>query len=543
MGHGWLSFGEPFIATSVLCHAPFRGGVVVLPCYLAAVARVIVSIAVLDQAAAVGAAATAAEALSRGADLIEWRLDGLSPGSCGDDVLQTLLEVGPCVVTFRSVEEGGLFEGGDEDLAGWMHAAAGQKTLPRWIDVEHVRWTRSQLVRDAAAQAREAGARLLCSTHDFAGRPDDLLRRVADMSSGPFDAVKVVWRARSLRDVVDCRDLLAHAAMPMIALCMGEAGLATRVLAGAWGGMATFAAASDAAATAPGQPTLEALLNRYRFRSLGPQTRLFGLVGDPLGESPGFAMHNAAFAAAGVDAVYLPLPIAAGWESFKGTMATLLEAPDLRMGGVSITLPHKLDALRFARERGGDVSAIAEATGAVNTLTVSDGLHADNTDVAGIVGPLIAAGAQLNGAAAAVIGAGGVARAAAAGLLSQGASVDVWNRSPDRAASLVGDLQAGGAIAVGRTPRRYDVAVQCTPVGMAHGEHPDASPLGGLGLAAEDLLGSDSVLLETIYDPEQTPLVADARAIGATVVTGRQMWLAQAAAQQLAWTGVRPEGW
>ncbi|MDP7029417.1 MAG: type I 3-dehydroquinate dehydratase [Phycisphaerales bacterium] len=504
-------------------------------------ARVIAPVALLDEAAVAHGLALAARAFEHGADLVEWRLDALPSTQACD--LSTLFAAGPCVATCRSEGEGGLFDGSDEDVAAWLDAVASQTPLPSWVDVEYQRWSRSPAVRASAARVREAGPRLLCSMHDFTGRPSDLLRRVSDMSGGPFDAVKVVWRARSLRDIADCRSLLKHATIPMIALCMGEAGLPTRVLAGAWGGMATFAAASSEDATAPGQPTLDALLHQYRFRSLGPDTRLFGLVGDPLGRSPGFELHNAAFAAGGVDAVYLPLPVAAGWESFKATMATLLEDPHLNLGGVSVTLPHKLDAFRFAEEQGAVVSEAAAMCGAVNTLTVGDRLYADNTDVTGVIEPLRDAGATLSGGVAGVIGAGGVARAAAAGLLSEGAAVEVWNRSPDRAEGLVAALRDAGPISVGRSGRRYDVVVQCTPVGMAHGDHPGATPLAALGLDAADILDDHSVLLETIYDPEATPLAQAGRACGASVVTGRQMWLAQAAAQQAAWTGRRPEGW
>ncbi|MDP6478750.1 MAG: type I 3-dehydroquinate dehydratase, partial [Phycisphaerales bacterium] len=229
-----------------------------------------VPIAVRDPADLGKAIGAANHAAGSGGDLIEWRLDLVV--DAGPSLLATVVrdtDVGS-ILTLRSVEEGGGFGGTDEDLAEWIDQIAALDTPPIWVDVEYARWSRSEAVRSAAASLGQA--KLLLSFHDFTGRPADLLRITRDMQEAECDAVKLVWRARSVRDAVECRDLLADRSKPMIALCMGPHGVMSRIMAGAWGGLMTFAAADDSSATAPGQPILEQLQSWYRFRCLDADT-------------------------------------------------------------------------------------------------------------------------------------------------------------------------------------------------------------------------------------------------------------------------------
>jgi len=490
----------------------------------------------------------AAAAVQAGADLIEWRVDGLIEASPGWAAVETLVRDCPsaCILTARCTEEGGQYAGTDADLAAWLSETGKGSLRPAWIDVEFVRLARSGDIRDAVAAIRQQGGRVLASFHDFTGQPSDLARRALAMQQSDVDAVKLVWRARSLRDCVDCAELLAQRTKPMVALCMGPFGVLSRVMTGVWGGLMSFASLDAASGTAPGQVTIADMVKQYRFRSLGPGTGVYGLIGDPLGDSPGFSKHNAAFEAAEVDAVYLPLPVAAGWESLKGTLATLIESRKVSMRGASVTLPHKHDLVRFARDRGGEMSELATQCGAANTMTIDaqGRLRIDNTDVAGILEPLRdrwrAREDQLEDATAVVLGAGGVARAAVVALLAAGCRVAVVNRTPDRAAQLARDVAGCGVVDLKPPGDRVDIVVQATSVGMAHGEHADESAMTAVGCDAAVLLDGHSVFFETIYDPVETPAATEARARGADIVTGGDMWRAQAAAQQLAWTGGTP---
>ncbi|MFU8829629.1 MAG: hypothetical protein ACNA8P_09375 [Phycisphaerales bacterium] len=172
-------------------------------------------------------------------------------------------------------------------------------------------------------------------------------------------------------------------------------------------------------ATAPGLPTISELRGRYRFDSIGPGTKVYAVIGDPVAHSISPDVHNAAFEAAGHDGVYLPLRIDAGWESFKATLLSLLEYQPLDFTGASVTIPHKENLVRLAREQieAGErwrISPIALAAGAANTLTVdADGsVGIDNTDALAVESLLREAmDGDLAGRSVVLLGAGGVAMA------------------------------------------------------------------------------------------------------------------------------------
>ncbi len=508
-----------------------------------------------------------------GADLVEWRVDPLAAeldtGAAAGAVGRLLRDAPrPSILTCRDADEGGAAEVDDEDRAALLEAVAdrGPPAAPRYVDVELAAWRRSPRLRaaacrvlgrpvpdaaDVAGPARDESVddapRLILSSHGFAGRPRDLAGQVVEMAGIPAcDVIKVAWTAGSVRDVAEVAELLADRPKPMIALAMGPFGLASRVLAGRLGGLLTFAVLGERTATAPGQPSLAAMRDLYRVRSIGPATRLYGVIGMPVEHSRSPHLHNAGFAAAGVDATYLPLPVAEGWESLKATLAVLIDAPRLSFAGASVTIPHKESVLRFVRERGGAVGAMAELAGAANTLTVAaDGtLHAGNTDAPAVLDALGGA-AAVRGRRFAILGAGGAARAAAAGLGAAGATVVVFGRTPERVEALCRDLHGrdrpggeGGTLHVvaGRPDALdcgcFDGFVQATPVGMAGGPDPDGDPL-----PPSVALGPEHMLLETVYAPLETPLVRRARAAGTTVVTGDAMFERQAARQFERWTG------
>ncbi len=515
----------------------------------------------------------AALAKSAGADLVEFRIDEMFSGS-GDEaeeraILRLVAESPlPCIVTCRPTWEGGQYDGDDAAriaLLERLGTAFGQgEHPPRFIDIELATFERSANLRqkvklavDHPEQVRDLKTSLILSAHDFAGRPADLSRRILKMRAEPAAAVhKIAYRARSLRDNLELFDLLAARDRPTIALGMGEFGLMSRILAPKFGGFLTFASLRDSAVTAPGQPRIAELIDLYRFRSIGPATRVYGIVGWPVGHSLSPQVHNAGFAAGGIDAVYLPLPIASGdggsdasYESLKATVGELIDHPRLDLRGCSVTIPHKQGVLRLARESGWEVEPLAAAIGAANTLTIERGaggkpsrVRVSNTDAPAARDSLAAAMGDLQGKRVAIVGAGGVARAVAAGLAEAGASVVVASRRTERAATLVAEVgRAGGA--VGRLEvseladlpaRRCEAVVNCTPVGMAGGSASAETPI------PVGSLENWSFVMDTVYSPLETPLLRAARAAGCATVDGLGMFVRQAEAQFLGWTGRGP---
>ncbi|MCH7791522.1 MAG: type I 3-dehydroquinate dehydratase, partial [Planctomycetes bacterium] len=341
-----------------------------------------VSIMVDDDEAALR---DADEAKRAGADLVEWRVDEVFHGEGDDHGTQRVERLVarsplPCIVTCRPTWEGGSYDGDDAARVALFERLGTSDNPPRYIDVELAAYTRSENLRrkvnlavDHPEQRRDVHTSLILSIHDFDGRPADLSRRLLTMRDELAARVtKVAFRARSLRDNLELFDLPAQQGRPTIALGMGEFGTLSRVLAPKFGGFLTFASLRPAEATAPGQPTVDELLNLYRFREIGPGTRVYGVMGHPLGHSLSPRVHNAGFAQRGIDAVYLPMPIVGApdpetsYASFKATLGELVDHTGLDFEGASVTLPHKHNLVRFARERGWTIDATAEAIGAGN---------------------------------------------------------------------------------------------------------------------------------------------------------------------------------
>ena len=531
----------------------------------------------------------AQNAQSAGADIVEFRIDEFfDPALAEADPDRQEREIArlvresplPCIVTCRSAKEGGGYSGSeDERIAMYERLASGERkgSEPRYLDLEFAAaavpdvHTRVARIFGSSSDSEQRTG-LIISAHDFQGRPADLTRRVLAMRADGFaNVIKVAFRARSLRDNLELFELLRDADRPMIALGMGEFGLMSRVLAPKFGGFLTFASLRPESVTAPGQPTVSELLDLYRFRSIRKSTKVFGVIGWPVGHSMSPLVHNAIFTEYKFDGVYLPLPVPsaegtsesdATFASFKATLGSLIDDSILDFCGASVTIPHKENLVRFAIERlkaqpgVWSLDAVSLATGAANSLLIEregariSRVRVFNTDVPAALAPLRAALGSLEQKGIAIVGAGGVGRGIAYGLAQAGAQVTIFNRSLPRAEQLVaalsehltgpGSLRAVVSEALSALPR-FDAYVNCTPVGMAGGPDPSGIPvpIEKLG-SAESNSGNNrsaSVVLDTVYNPVETPLVKAARNAGWTAIDGVTMFIEQAALQSEAWTG------
>lgn len=252
-------------------------------------------------------------------------------------------------------------------------------------------------------------------------------------------------------------------------------------------------------------------------------TERAGLIGWPVAHSVSPAMHNAAFGALGLDWQYDLLP--APPERFAAAVAAWVAAG---YRGFNVTIPHKGAALRLPQVRA--ISPAAEAIGAANTLTVEpDGsLTADNTDWRGFADDLAAGGITVEGARCLVLGTGGSARAVIYALRAGGAAaITAISREPG------GRDGAAGYGDLARLAPSADLVVNCTPAGMS----PDvaASPW------PEDVpFPGGAALVDLIYNPPVTRLMADAQAAGARTVGGLGMLVRQGALAFERWTGIAP---
>jgi shikimate dehydrogenase len=256
---------------------------------------------------------------------------------------------------------------------------------------------------------------------------------------------------------------------------------------------------------------------------ISAQTRLAGVIGDPVRHSLSPVLHNTAYEVLGLDWVYVAFEVPA-----DATTDALDAARALDLVGLSVTMPHKT-AAADACNRLSDTS---RALRSVNTVTLVDGmLHGDSTDGPGFVRSVQETGHEPAGTRALVLGAGGAARAVARALADAGASVTVSARRADAAeaaASLAGpDTTTVPWAARDDAVADTDLLVNATPVGMDE----SASPIAAASLHR------DLVVADLVYHPLETPLLAAARAAGAAPVDGLGMLVEQAGLQVERWTG------
>ncbi len=258
---------------------------------------------------------------------VELRLDWLSSDADRARFLDWLGKGQPRNATFlatcRRREGGGKFAGPVDRELYWLIQA--REAGCQWCDleVETLRKLPGQSVREYPVPSR-----VLLSVHDFERTPD-LPRRMNPPAHGGVDAVKIAAEARTIHDSVRLLSL-ARNSKSFVAVPMGEAGLPARILALREG--SALAYAPVAAATAPGQVSLDEMIHLYRAHALTRRTRVYGVIGDPVGHSLSPILHNTGFVARHVDAVYLPFLV----HDLRDFLAAV---PEFGVRGFSVTHP------------------------------------------------------------------------------------------------------------------------------------------------------------------------------------------------------------
>ena len=442
-------------------------------------------------------------------DMVELRLDGVSNLDVAGALQGRRV---PALVTCRPAWEGGRFDGTEHERVHILSRA-----LELGAEVVDVEWRATQQSNaDFAGIVSRDPARVVVSSHDFEGVPRDLEDRVRAMRGVGAASIKVAVSVSRLSETLPLKDI--GAVGDAVVIGMGEAGVPSRLLAAHYGSKWTYAGRG----IAPGQIPAETMADDFHFFRIGAETRIFGVVSTNAMHSLSPVMHNAAFEAAGIDAVYVPLR-ACDFDDF------LSYASAMGVEGASITIPFKLDALRASKP----ADRLTQTVGAANTLRRDgQGWQATNTDVDGFLTPLDAVfGTRLRNARAAVLGAGGSARAVVAALRSRGVLVTVYARRPEQAQQLAQELDA----LAGEWPPpagSWDVLVNCTPLGGA-GKR-DESPL------PRDVV-SGPLVYDLTYGAGSSALLRDAKAAGALTIDGLPMLVAQAERQFEWWTGQKPE--
>ena len=455
-----------------------------------------------------------------GVTLVELRLDYIQ----GEVQVKRLLKERPCpaIVTCRRKSDGGRWDRSEEARLQLLRLAIAEGA--DYIDLED----------DVAGSVRRYGTtKRIVSHHDMLRTPPDLAHLHARMVALDADVVKIATMANHPTDNLRMLELVHATLVPTVGICMGDIGVPTRILAGRAGAPFVFATFNDERALAPGQIGWRPMRDLYHYDAITPATRIYGVVADPVAHSLSPAVHNAACRAAGIDAVYIPFRVPA--DQLDEFLTTATRWP---LAGLSVTIPHKEAVLAKCTRQDDLVKAI----GAANTLTFTpDGIAAANTDAVAAVESLaavlaeteqLAGGDGLGVETALVLGAGGAARAVAFGLKQRGVEVTIAARTPERGKKVATDVGCKLVDWSARHRMPHDCIVNATPIGM----HPDvdATPFD------KEHFRPYMVVFDTVYNPENTLLIKEARGAGCRVVTGVEMFVRQAAIQFRTWHGVEP---
>jgi 3-dehydroquinate dehydratase/shikimate dehydrogenase len=455
---------------------------------------------------------------AQGAKLVELRLDYIARSV----ELARVLKNRPTavVVTCRRKEDGGRWEKSEEDRLMLLRQSIAMGV--EYIDLEE----------DTAAKIPRYGkTKRIVSYHNFEGVPANLEEIHARLAKLDADIVKIAVQAQSFEDSARVIELMRNAKIPTIGIAMGDYGSMTRILGTRYGAPFTFCVFNLDRRVAPGQLSYHDMKNIYRVDSITDKTKIFGVVADPVAHSYSPMLHNSAFQANELDCRYLPFRVAANdiepfvrWCQREG------------VGGLSVTIPHKQSVLPLLTQ----AEAAAQGIGACNTIVISGedriGYNTDYRAAMECIGygltKLYEEPNPFEGRSALLLGSGGVSRAVGWGLAQRRVRVAISSRNSESAERLARELGGRAVAWEERHSVQPSILVNGTPIGMF--PEMDATPF------RKENLDQRTLVFDTVYNPEQTLLIRQAKSIGCPVITGLSMFVRQAAYQYRLFTGKEP---
>ena len=465
------------------------------------------------------------------ADLIELRLDEVPDVS--EERLKEFVEEcpKPVIAAVHGPEAFGTFAGTIDERLELLRMAA--RAGCRFVDID---WRLSLELGEVDGKCHR-----IVSRHETEGTPEDLASLHEEVEEVLYegDVVKIVTHANSSEDGLRLLRYLREKGKGLVAFCSGERGSFTRVLAPILGSPFTYAAPAEipgfetGAPTAPGQLRVNDLHALVPPGGLSHETAVFGVVGAPVSHSWSPRVHGMALKAAKLDAIYLAFEP----EDFGAFLAL---ADDECFRGFSVTAPFKADAFRAARS----MDSATEQAEAANTLVrEADGWRAFNTDAPAIRETLERAmrshsevpgrPVALGAATGLVLGTGGAAAAACCALREVGAKLIVAGRSEERASALAERFGGEGVAWDAVQGLEYDLLIHCTPAGSLADPETCALP--------EEWLREGTLVLDGVYRPVKTPLLATAIGKSCTAVPGGEWFVRQAAQQYKLFTSQEPD--
>ena len=452
------------------------------------------------------------------ADIIELRFDSLRPDEVhlAEVMIREASLLRPTILTYRSPEQGGPPGLTREDrIAFWSRADIGE-------------WARD-LEEDILADARKGAT--IVSFHDFPGTAD--IEQVIDrMSKSDADILKIAATAHDICDALPVWSMLRQTppnGAQSIPIAMGTAGKWTRILGLAHGAFLTYASPESGSETADGQITAADLINIYRVKDLNRETRVYGVIGDPVSSSLSTYMHNPAFSQARLNAVFIPLQVKDLDQFMRRIVLPATREVELNFAGFSVTMPHKQAVQKYLTQ----IDPIAQKIGAVNTIHIEgDQLTGYNTDAPGFIAPLKQHFPDIKGSNVAILGAGGAARAVIHALQQEQANITLFARNLKNAQALADDFNVR-VEELSSARIKHDILVNATPLGM-RGPNKDLIPV------STDQIQGAKFIYDLVTRPDETPLLREAKKAGIPAIGGLEMLIAQGMRQFEIWTGSQP---
>ena len=452
---------------------------------------------------------------TKDADLIELRIDYLKEMKL--EKLKKLIEncKKPLIITNRKKSEGGFFNGGEEERIQIL-----KKTIDfgaPYIDIEYS--SNKNLIKSILKNNNKT--KIILSYHDFKKTPNNLTNVYNNIKKLNPDLIKIVTQSNSVTDNIKIFDLIKQSnneKKKIIAFCMGSYGQFSRILSMILGSTITYGSVNENKKSADGQLTINELANYYRIKKLNKNTKIAGLIGNPVEHSWSHVIHNAAFDKLKINVVYLKFKVDKLEEFIEYFRR-------LNILGFSVTIPHKVEVIKYLDK----INEKAKIIGAVNTIVVRDNkLIGYNTDCDGAIQALKQK-TSLKNKNVVLLGAGGSTRALAYGLKEEGANITILNRTIDKAKVLAKYFNCNyGSL---NDLRNFDhgVLINTTSVGMY--------PKINNSIVPMNLIKKNSIVFDIVFNPFKTKLLQDAERKDCTIIPGFEMLIHGAILQFKLWIG------
>jgi len=451
----------------------------------------------------------------QGVELVELRLDYIRRSVN----LKRLLADRQCpvVATCRRKKDGGRWEGTETDRQMLLRTAIADGA--DYVDME----------MDVAERIpRYGNTQRIISYHNFDETPHNIEEIHHQISKLDPDIIKIATMANNPIDNIKVLRLCRDSDIPTTAFCMGEMGLPSRILCGRAGAPMTYATFSEDRKMAPGQLTHKQMKEDFLYDKITKDTEILGVIADPVAHSLSPIVHNSCIREEKLDMLYLPFRVPSEYlEEFINI------CPEMGVKGLSVTIPHKEKCIKSINVLDDNVAGIRAA----NTIVFKEvNAYGYNTDCTAALTSLRNAIEEVHpdeelikNRRFMILGAGGVARAIAFGLTRHEGKVFICARDYKKAEALAQGLDCKAIDWSARANFDADVLINCTPVGMF--PKMDETPFDA------DWFDKKTIIFDTIYNPEQTLLIKQAREFGCKTVTGVDMFVRQAAEQFKLFTG------